>query len=47
MMLACLSGFLMFPSWNASDLSAEIHGMLLAMFLRNLSRSGCIFPVLK
>lgn len=43
MMLACLSGFLMFPSWNASDLSAEIHGMLLAMISQLLAVARWLF----
>lgn len=43
MMLASLSGFLMFPTWNASNIDAEIHGLLFAMLGQFLTLARWIF----
>jgi len=43
MMLASLSGFLMFPAWNASNIDAEIHGLLFAMLGQFLTLARWIF----
>jgi hypothetical protein len=43
MMLASLSGFLIFPAWNASDSEAEIYGMAFAMLAQLLTMARWVF----
>ena len=42
-MLASLSGFLIFPAWNASDSEAEIYGMAFAMLAQLLTVARWVF----
>ena len=43
MTLSCLSGFLIFPAWNASDADAELYGIGFAMLAQLLTVARWIF----